>query len=284
MRVKKNSGELITFDPKALKRSLTKSGAKKEEVEEVFTCVSNDLYDGIPTKDLYKIAFDYLKKYRNSYAARYSLKRALRDLGPEGYFFERWIGRVMQSFGYESLNSQIVQGNAVKHEIDIVAVKDNRLIFCECKFRNDEDAKISVTTPMYFLSRVKDVQESTYRFFGRELKLSKGFLVTNAYLTTDSINFANYYGVGLISWNYPENYNIKDLVDNAALYPITCLTTLTKEQEKKLLEKDCILVKDLIKNPSILNDLNISNDLMKSVLEEANELMQVDKITEPFFE
>lgn len=284
MRVKKNSGELITFDPKALKRSLTKSGAKKEEVEEVFSCVSNDLYDGIPTRDLYKIAFDYLKKYRNSYAARYSLKRALKDLGPEGYFFEKWIGRVLQASGYDYINSEIVQGNAVKHEIDVVAAKDNRLIFCECKFRNDEDAKISVTTPMYFLSRVKDVQEHTFHFFGRDLKLSKGFLVTNAYLTTDSIDFANYYGIGLISWNYPENYNIKDLVDSTALYPITCLTTLTKEQEKELLEKGCILVKDLVNKTSVLNCLNLSHELMEDVLEEARELMQAEKTTEPFFD
>ena len=65
MLVKKNSGELIPYDPKALKRSLTKSGAKKEEVEEVFEQVSKDLFDGITPRELYKKAFDYLKKYRN---------------------------------------------------------------------------------------------------------------------------------------------------------------------------------------------------------------------------
>jgi len=31
MLVKKNSGELIPYNPKSLKRSLTKSGAKKDE-------------------------------------------------------------------------------------------------------------------------------------------------------------------------------------------------------------------------------------------------------------
>ena len=191
MLVKKNSGELIPYDPKALKRSLTKSGAKKEEVEEVFELVSKDLYDGISTRDLYKKAFQYLKNYRSSYAARYSLKRALRDLGPEGYYFEKWIGKLMQSAGYESLHSEVVQGNAVTHEIDVVASKGDQLLFCECKFRNDEDAKISVTTPMYFLSRMKEVQDHTYHFFGRDMKPTKGFLVTNAYLTTDSIDFAN---------------------------------------------------------------------------------------------
>lgn len=279
MLVKKNSGELIPYNPKALKRSLTKSGAKKEEVEEVFELVSKDLYDGIPTKELYRIAFSHLKNYRSSYAARYSLKRALRDLGPEGYYFEKWIGKVLQAAGYQSLHSEIVQGNAVTHEIDVVALKGDQLLFCECKFRNDEDAKISVTTPMYFLSRMKDVQDHTYHFFGRDLKPTKGFLVTNAYLTTDSIDFANYYGIGLISWDYPETNSIKFLVDNAALYPITCLTTLTPEQEKILLSKECILVKDLQQNNKFLDSLNLSQEQRNEVLEETNELLEIENFT-----
>lgn len=279
MLVKKNSGELIPYNPKALKRSLTKSGAKKEEVEEVFELISKDLYDGIPTKELYRIAFSHLKNYRSSYAARYSLKRALRDLGPEGYYFEKWIGKVLQAAGYQSLHSEIVQGNAVTHEIDVVALKGDQLLFCECKFRNDEDAKISVTTPMYFLSRMKDVQDHTYHFFGRDLKPTKGFLVTNAYLTTDSIDFANYYGIGLISWDYPETNSIKFLVDNAALYPITCLTTLTPDQEKILLSKECILVKDLQQNNKFLDSLNLSQEQRNEVLEETNELLEIENFT-----
>lgn len=279
MLVKKNSGELIPYNPNALKRSLTKSGAKKEEVEDVFEKISKDLYEGITTRELYRTAFQYLKDYRSSYAARYSLKRALRDLGPEGYYFEMWFARVMQAAGYETIHSETVQGNAVTHEIDVVAAKENQLIFCECKFRNDEEAKISVTTPMYFLSRMKDVEQHTYHFFGRDMKPSKGYLVTNAYLTTDSIEFANYYGIGLISWDYPENKSIKYLVDNAGLYPVTCLTTLTDEQEKILLSKDCILVKDLVQNQKILDSLNLTKEVMDAVLEEANDLLAIENFS-----
>ena len=279
MLVKKNSGELIPYNPNALKRSLTKSGAKKEEVEDVFEKISKDLYEGITTRELYRTAFQYLKDYRSSYAARYSLKRALRDLGPEGYYFEMWFARVMQAAGYETIHSETVQGNAVTHEIDVVAAKENQLIFCECKFRNDEEAKISVTTPMHFLSRMKDVEQHTYHFFDRDMKPSKGYLVTNAYLTTDSIEFANYYGIGLISWDYPENKSIKYLVDNAGLYPVTCLTTLTDEQEKILLSKDCILVKDLVQNQKILDSLNLSKEVMDAVLEEANDLLAIENFS-----
>ncbi|WP_313386468.1 ATP cone domain-containing protein [Chishuiella sp.] len=276
MLIKKNSGELISYNPAILRKSLSKSGAKKEEIEQVFEQVSKELYDGISTKDLYRYAFQSLKKYRNSYAARYSLKKALKNLGPEGYCFEKWVSRVMQAAGYNSITSQTVQGNAVTHEIDVVAMKDQQLIFCECKFRNDEEAKISVTTPMYFLSRMKDVENNFYHFFNKDLTPTKGYLVTNAYLTTDSIDFANYYGIGIISWDYPENKSIKYLVDNAVLYPITCLTTLTLENEKALLDKDCILVKDLVDFPNVLNNLNLSEEIKKEVLIEAKELIEIE--------
>ena len=115
-----------------------------------------------------------------------------------------------------------------------------------------------------------------YEFFGKKMKPTKGFLVTNAYLTTDSIDFANYYGIGLISWNYPEGKNIKEIVDYSALYPLTCLTNLTKEQEKQLMEKGTILVKELVENPTVLDELRLDENTKNNVLEEARELIDVE--------
>ena len=278
MRVTKYNGEVVDYNPKALKISLTKSGASSHEVEEVFDIMSKDVYDGITTQKLYDLAFESLKKYRNSYAARYSLKKALRDLGPEGYYFEKYIGRLMGSAGFDSINSQTVQGNAVTHEIDVVALKDDKLLFCECKFRNDVDAKISVTTPMYFMSRMIDVRDNAYEYFGKKLKPNKGFLVTNAYLTTDSIDFANYYNIGMISWNYPEKMSLKYLIDSLAIYPITCLTTLSKDQHKILMDSGCLLVKDIIKKEDYLKSLKLSNDLIDQLILEAKELIEIETI------
>src|SRR5690606_39805983 len=90
MQVKKHSGELVNYNPKALRNSLTKSGASESEVDNVFEAIKSKLYNGISTKELYDLAFNALKCIRKTYAARYSLKRALRDLGPEGFYFEKW--------------------------------------------------------------------------------------------------------------------------------------------------------------------------------------------------
>lgn len=273
MRVKKYSGELVPFDETALRRSLTRSGANEQEVNMVYESIKGSVYDGIPTKELYEMAFNALRGKKNSYAARYSLKRAIRELGPEGFYFEKWIARLFQEDGYEAVTGQTVQGHAVSHEIDVVALKGNEMLAIECKFRNDAYAKISVTTPMYFKSRKEDITGISYRFFNQDHEFTDGWLVTNAYLTTDSIAFGNYYKVNLLSWDYPKGSCLKTRVDSNAEYPVTCLTNVTEQDKAMLLKFQCILVKDLVKSPQILDKIQVPKDKQKLILKEANELI-----------
>ncbi len=274
INVKKYSGELVPFNPQSLQHSLLRSGATQEQVERVYSAIQDKLYDGISTKELYELAYDNLKSHKDSYAARYSLKKALRELGPEGFYFERWIGKLFASDGYQTVTGQTVQGHAVTHEIDVVAAKDKNLLAIECKFRNDVDAKISVTTPMYFMSRVKDISERPVTFFGQEFTFTDGWLVTNAYLTSDSKDFGNYYKINLLAWDYPTESSIKVRVDNKGLYPVTCLTSLSEVEKNSLLKNNCILVSDLLGNPSFLNALQINPEKIDQILKEARELIE----------
>ncbi|TJZ63485.1 restriction endonuclease [Sphingobacterium olei] len=273
MQVKKHSGELVSFDPDSLRNSLSRSGANDDEVDNVFKAINNELYDGIPTKKLYQLAFDFLKNLRQSYAARYSLKNALRELGPEGFYFEKWIARLFQEDGCQTMTGQTLRGHAVSHEIDVIALRNENLLAVECKFRNDTNAKISVTTPMYFMSRLKDISGLTYSFFNKKHEIAEGWLVTNAYLTSDSIRFGEYYKLNLLSWDYPKESSIKARVDSNGEYPITCLTTLNQQDKAVLLKNQCILVKDIVRDPSFLNYIQADNVKKKRILLEAEELI-----------
>lgn len=273
----KFSGELVEFDLSRLKGSLSKSGASSDVVDDVWEKMKPMVYDGIPTTDLYQLAFRLLKREAHAFAARYSLKRALKDLGPAGYYFEQWVAKLFAHAHYQTITGQILQGNAVTHEVDVVALKDNELLLVECKFRNTEDAKITVTTPMYFLSRVKDFEGREFSFFGKQLAFTAGWLVTNAYLTSDSIRFAEYYDLNLLAWNYPEERSIKRRVDNTGLYPITCLTTITKAEKEVLLKQGCILVKDILESPATLDTLGCAPRKRRRVVQEATELVNQQK-------
>lgn len=277
MQVKKYSGERAEFDLRRLKGSLSKSGASHDVVDDVWKKMEPMVYDGISTRDLYKLAFRLLKREADSFAARYSLKRALKDLGPAGYYFEQWVARLFNHADYQTLTSQHLAGNSVTHEVDVVAQKGHELLLVECKFRNTEDAKITVTTPMYFLSRVNDFTGRTFRFFGKEMQFTSGWLVTNAYMTTDSIDFSAYYNLNLLAWNYPEESSIKRRVDNAGLYPLTCLTTINHAEKDILLKQGCILVKDIVSDPAQLDSLDCAPRKKKRIIQEATELVNHQK-------
>jgi hypothetical protein len=45
--------------------------------------IYSELKEGMTTSEIYGHAFSLLKKYHVSLAARYSLKQAIMDLGPE---------------------------------------------------------------------------------------------------------------------------------------------------------------------------------------------------------
>lgn len=273
MQVRKFSGELVTFDVDRLKGSLAKSGASSDVVDAVWEAMKPMLYDGISTGDLYQLAFRLLKREANAFAARYSLKRALKELGPAGYYFEQWVARLFNHANYQTLTGQLLQGNSVTHEVDVVAQKDDELLLVECKFRNTEEAKITVTTPMYFLSRVRDFEGRTFSFFDRPMQFTAGWLVTNAYLTSDSIRFGEHYGLNLLAWDYPKQTSIKRRVDNAGLYPLTCLTTITKAEKEELLKQGCILVKDILEQEAVLDTLGCAPRKIRRILDEATDLV-----------
>lgn len=279
MKIRNNFGELVEFDDAKLSASLKGAGANEETIKKVVELISPNCYEGITTKELYKMAFDALKEVSNSLAARYSLKKALLELGPAGFYFEQWISRVFQSLGYQTETGQHIRGHAVTHEADVIAHKNDKTYWMECKFRNQGETKISVTTPMYVLSRIKDISGIEYQLFGKKTKFTDGWLVTNAYFTSDSIDFANYYRLRMLAWDYPENKGLKILVDANVLYPVTCLTTINEFEKSKLLSKGCILVKELVEDETNVAILGLNETRKQEMLKEAKELL-VTKISE----
>ena len=97
MKIIKHSGNIVEFNSDKLKKSLLKSGASTIAVDNILYTIKKQMYEGISTKQIYKMAFSLLKKTANSHAARYNLREAIRLLGPAGFFFEKYIARLFAS-------------------------------------------------------------------------------------------------------------------------------------------------------------------------------------------
>nr|WP_314896387.1 restriction endonuclease [uncultured Flavobacterium sp.] len=272
MKIIKHSGDIVEFNPEKLKISLLKSGASTIAVDTILHAIKKQMYEGISTKQIYKMAFSLLKKTANSNAARYNLREAIRLLGPAGFFFEKYIGRLFASEHYETKINITLQGKCVSHEIDVLVKKNEHISMIECKYHAGRDAASDVKVPMYILSRFNDLKERQHAIFEKKDSISKCWIVTNNRFTTDAIDFAKCSGLNLLSWNYPEDNNLKTKNDTHYLYPVTCLTTLSIAEKDKLLILDVILVKEIINHSDCLEKIGLSSNRIKNVLKEASEL------------
>ena len=277
MRVTKFSGEIVAFERDKLKKSLFKSGASEAEIGHVLETIEKELYDGISTKKIYKMAFQLLKKVSNYHAAKYNLRTAIMALGPAGFYFEKFIAKVFEIEGFQTLINQTLNGKCVSHELDVVLKKDTKISMVECKFHNSQDAKTDVKVPMYILSRFNDLNKNDYFLFNQSSKISKCKIVTNNRFTEDAIQFGTCSGLELLSWNYPVGKSLKDLVDTYHIYPITALTTLTLSEKDKLLIRDIITVRDLLENKDCLTKIDLSQNRIKNILKETNQLCNILK-------
>ena len=273
--IKKNSFDVEPFSTQKLEHSLLRSGASEEEIENIISKIQTEIYDGISSNEIYKKVFAYLKKSNRTSASRYSLKRAIFDLGPTGYPFERLVAALLKEKGYKTTVSIILKGECITHEIDVLAEKEGNVYAIECKFHSDIKAVSNVKIPLYINSRFLDIQKQWNTNSKNTTHLKQGWLVTNTRFTIDAINYAKCVGLNLLSWDYPLNNGIKDNIDSFDLYPITTLINLSKDEKTTLISKDIILVKELYENKIVLEKMQITSDRIVKILNEVKELYKI---------
>lgn len=197
----KTSGEKMKFSLNKLRFSLSKSGADKRTVNHIIDKVQEELYDGITTKEIYNRAFALLKKKDSYLASKYKLKKAIYELGPTGYPFERFISAILKYSGYDTAVGKILQGQCVSHEIDVIANKNGSTAAIECKFHSEEGRNCNVKVPLYIASRFTDVK-THWDSKPHETELTEGWVVTNTRFTEDALQYGKCIGLYLLSWDY----------------------------------------------------------------------------------
>jgi len=267
--ITKASGEQAVYDPEKLRRSLRRAGAGEEEMDSIVKEIGQRLYPGITTKEIYRRAFSMLRRASAYLAAKYKLKKALQELGPSGYPFEKYVGEILKHEGYQTKVGQIVQGHCVQHEVDVIASKDDQHFMIECKFHSDQVRKCDVKIPLYIHSRFLDVEKAWQQRPGHGHKFHQGWVVTNTRFTTDAIQYGTCAGLNLVSWDFPKKGSLRERIDGSGLHPITCLTTLTKKEKQLLLDKGIVLCQELCQNEQLLKEIGVQPTRENKVMEEA---------------
>jgi hypothetical protein len=235
--VLKASGEREPFSEKKVKAALKRVSVDKKLADKIVSQVRTELYDGIPTSEIYGKVFSLLRRHRPPKAVRYNIKRALIDLGPSGYPFEKFIAGVLAREGYKTKTNQIIRGRCVSHEIDVVAEEDSRRCMIECKFHNRQGICSDIKDALYVYARFLDVKKS----------FDECWLVTNTKVSSQVRKYGKCVGLKVISWDYPKKGNLFNIVDRGGLYPVTALDSIGTFHKRRLLESGFVFCRDLDK-------------------------------------
>ncbi len=270
--ITKATGQQAVFSPDKLRHSLHRSGADDNTISKIIREVQGNIYDNISTKKIYQLAFGLLKKQSRHSAAKYKLKQAIMELGPSGFPFEKFVAAILNHQGYSVKVGEIVKGNCVTHEIDVIAEKENQHFMIECKFHNLSGINCDVKIPLYIQARFKDVEQQWKTIPGHKAIFHQGWVVTNTKFSGDAIQYGLCAGLHLIGWDFPKGNSLREQIDTSGLYPLTCLTTLTLKEKQFLLDKKIVLCKELCNNPELLSEAQIPQARKNTIMNEAQVL------------
>lgn len=248
MFVRKASGEMEEFQPNKIRRTLLRAGASKILADEIVDKLSKKIYDGITTNKIMDMACELLAKSDPCSACRYGLKQAIMRLGPTGYPFETFIGELLKKYDYGVELRQKVKGLCVEHEIDVVAVKaseDKEICsMIECKYRNTGGQYIELKEMLFTYARFLDLVQGWEK--GRGRRLDDVWFVSNAKASQAAKNYAKCRGIKLICWNYPNNGNLRDIIERKNLYPITVSRMVNKAMIGHFSDLGIMFLRDLL--------------------------------------
>lgn len=269
--ITKADGSTEYFKVEKLRRSLRRAGAAPDEVNEIVAELTKSLRSGMFTQEIYREAFSLLRKHQAPAAARYSLRRALFGLGPTGFPFELFLGRLFELDGYKTTTGSIISGKCAEHEIDVAAYKDDHSFVAEAKFHARPGIKSDLQVAMYSYARLLDLKEA--KICTEDICGIKEFwLITNTKFTSAAERYGECVGIKLLSWDYPRNNNLHDRIQKANIYPITVLQSLSPSQIETLISRNFILCREILSQPSVLRHLHLSTKKHEAVLQEAAEI------------
>lgn len=236
IQVLKINGEKEEFSHKKVFESAKRSGAGTKDAKDIADYVQSIIYDGIKTVEIYKVV---RKRLSSKHKMKFSLKNTMRRLGEDGFYFERYLGRILEELGYRVKINQYLKGaSKIRYEIDFVAYKEDTIYLGECKYRWKSMDKIDLKTALYNYARYLDIADYNKK------KITP-MLATNYKLTSLAKKYCLHKGVEVLSWSFPEKYCLRKIIEEKKLYPINILPGFDKVLAPVFLENNIILVSDL---------------------------------------
>ncbi len=265
-KIIKADGTVESFDPTKLEQSLMRAGASEFTAERIRTTIEASLGSQAATHEVYKRAFQMLRQDTRAAAARYSLRRALFELGPTGHPFEDFVAKMFEKEGWKVEWRKLIPGKCVTHEVDVYATRNGEFLAAELKYHNDPNYKSDLKIALYVKARFDDIWQCDP--VTQTCPVDHGFLVTNTKFTSEAIRYAQCSGIQLLGWDYPKEGNLYDRIVATGLYPITSLTLLKKAEKRLLIDQGIIVCEQLRDSREAMRNISIPSSRIGAILAE----------------
>ncbi len=265
-----SKGEQEPFSFQKVYRSCKKSGAPNDLAKKIAEKIQQQVYPGIKTSKIYKLVKSFLKESPVT-AIKFSLKEAMRKLGPSGFDFEKYIAEIFSKNGFSVKTNQIIAGKCISsYEIDFLAEKDNVFYIGECKYHTFAGARVDLKVALYNYARFLDISNNP------KFKNSKTIIATNTRFTSEAISYCNCYGVSLLGWKYPKNRGLEHMIEKHNLYPITILPSFKSHFKNIFAENKMMLALDILDVPltQLVKKLKLSSKELEKLIKEAEFLLK----------
>lgn len=272
----KTDGTIESWDGTKLVRSLVRAGATEGVAERIRTTIEATIAPTEQSTQIYRRAFAMLRREGRATAARYSLRRALFELGPTGHPFEDFVSELFKSEGWTVLPRQLLEGKCVPHEVDVYAVRGDEHLAAELKYHNNAGYKTDVKIALYVKARMDDIWAGGTHGSGKH-RVDTGMLITNTKFTKQAIDYASCAGLRLLGWSYPHHGSLYDRIVASGLYPVTTLTTLRKAEKRLLIDKGIITTELLRQNRSMLREAGVAPERIGKIVAEIDTLRDSSK-------
>ncbi len=244
MKIIKAGGAEEEFSEETIKRSSIRAGLSEREAEEIASKTAKKVKDKMTSSEVYENVVKEIRKKDQGASFRYSLKKAIMELGPTGYPFEKYVAEVLEAHGYKTVRGKHLPGRCVEHEVDVLAEKEGVFKMVECKYHNCRGVRSDVKVPLYVYARFLDVRNG-WNKGSYKGALAGVWLVTNTKITSQAVRYGECVSMNLTAWRYPSSGGLEKMIEQKKLYPITVLPSLNKSLWFKLSKAGIILARDL---------------------------------------
>jgi len=241
------AGEKEIFSEDKIYKSIRRVGASKKLATEIAAKIKQEVYPGMTTYEIFDRVEEMLEKEYPRGGIRFRLKEAIRNLGPSGFPFEKYVGAVLEQLGFIVELNQFIRGSCVVHEVDILAREKKYCLIGECKLHTLPGGKTDLKIGLHHYARYLDIEADGYckkKF--KNLK-PRPIVITNNKFTTKLVQYAECVGLDLLGWRYPRSRGLEYIIESEKFYPITILPSFQGDLLEPFAEKKMMLAHDLLK-------------------------------------